>query len=158
MSRKRWTGALLALAMASTGLSLATVAQADSRDDLVSQQEEQERQIESVQSSLEGVDLELQDVSLQLQQTETQIPIAETELATAESELAAAERDQQIVAGQLEAAQGELTSIQHRSPTARSKSSQRATTWGRLLGPSTGGTPFPPPWNCSWDPAPQRTS
>lgn len=112
MSRKRWTGALLALAMASTGLSLATVAQADSRDDLVSQQEEQERQIESVQSSLEGVDLELQDVYLQLQQTETQIPIAETELATAESELAAAERDQQIVAGQLEAAQGELTSIQ----------------------------------------------
>ena len=112
MSRRRWTGATLALAMAFTGLGLTTGAQADSRDDLVSKQEEQERQIESVQSSLEGVDTELQDVYLQLQQTETQIPIAEQELADAEAELAAAERDQQIVAGQLEAAQGELSSIQ----------------------------------------------
>ncbi len=112
MSRRRWTGTTLALAMAFTGLGLTTGAQADSRDDLVSKQEEQERQIESVQSSLEGVDTELQDVYLQLQQTETQIPIAEQELADAEAELAAAERDQQIVAGQLEAAQGELSSIQ----------------------------------------------
>ena len=112
MSRNRWTGALLALAMAFSGMGLATGAQADSRDDLVDKQAEQERQIESGQSSLEGVDTELQDVYLQLQQTETQIPIAEQELSAAEEELAAAERDQEIVAGQLDAAQGELAGIQ----------------------------------------------
>lgn len=112
MSSRWWTGGTLALATALAAMGLTGGASADSRDDLVNQQEEQERQIESVQSSLEGVDLQLQDVYLQLQQTETQIPIAQAEVAQAETELAAAERDQQIVEGQLEAAQGELSGIQ----------------------------------------------
>lgn len=110
MSRKRWTSGVLAVALACGGWG--SVAYADSRDDLVQQQTEQEQQKETLQAEMEGVDLNLQEAYFALTETENQIPAAEAELATAEAELAAAERDQQIVAGQLDAAQGELAGIQ----------------------------------------------
>ena len=119
MSRKRWTSGVLAVALACGGWG--SVAYADSRDELVQQQTEQEQQKETLQAEMEGVDLNLQQAYLDLTETENQIPAAEAELATAEEELAAAERDQQIVAGQLDAAQGELSGIQSEISTGETE-------------------------------------
>lgn len=116
MSRKKHLGALAALTLILTGLAgfdpqSGGAAFADDRDDLIQQQKEQEKKIESTKSSLEGVDSDLQKVYLDLEKTEGKVNEAKQKLKTAKKELADAERDQEIVAGQLDAAQGELESI-----------------------------------------------
>ena len=92
--------------------SAASADNEEERDELVEQQEENDRKLEELQSSLEGVDLDLQEAYLALEDTRNKLPIAQTELATAESDLSAAEREQEIITGQLEAARAELETIE----------------------------------------------
>lgn len=90
----------------------ASSAVADEREDLVDRQEENQRRIEELQTSLEGVDVDLQASYLALEETRAKIPGAEAELATAQAELASALREQEVVAGQLDAANAELDTIE----------------------------------------------
>lgn len=109
-TKTRMIGGLAALSMV-FGL-YSGAAYADRRDDLIQQQDQIESDIENLKSSLEGVDVELQEIYLNLQETKAQVTDAELALQTAQDALAESQREQEKVSARLEAAQGELQTIQ----------------------------------------------
>ncbi|UNX54144.1 peptidoglycan DD-metalloendopeptidase family protein [Georgenia sp. TF02-10] len=89
----------------------AAVAQADTRDDLVRQQEENAAERERVEASLEGVNSELAAAYLALEDVRTKLPVAQAALAEAQDKLAAAESKQAQVAGRLDLAEAEAAAL-----------------------------------------------
>ena len=100
--------ALVALSLGAVG----AVAHADSRDDLVREQERKEAERAEVESSLEGVDADLAATYLKLEDAKAKLPVAQEKLAAAEKALAAAERKQEQVAGRLDLAEAESTALE----------------------------------------------
>jgi len=100
--------ALVALSLGAAG----AVAHADSRDDLVREQERKEAERAEVESSLEGVDADLAATYLKLEDAKAKLPVAQEKLAAAEKALAAAERKQEQVAGRLDLAEAESTALE----------------------------------------------
>ncbi|WP_345040991.1 peptidoglycan DD-metalloendopeptidase family protein [Georgenia daeguensis] len=100
--------ALVALSLGAVG----AVAHADSRDDLVREQERNEAEREKVESSLEGVDADLAATYLKLEDAKAKLPVAQEKLAAAEKALAAAERKQEQVAGRLDLAEAESAALE----------------------------------------------
>ncbi|MHB1063869.1 MAG: peptidoglycan DD-metalloendopeptidase family protein [Georgenia sp.] len=97
------------------GLSLigpAALAQAESRDDLVRQQQENADRREKLQSDLEGLDEEIVEAHIALEDVRAQLPRAEAALAEAQADLAAAAREQEQVAGRLGVAEEEARTIE----------------------------------------------
>ncbi|MPV38533.1 M23 family metallopeptidase [Georgenia subflava] len=109
---RRFRGAVAAALVALSLTAVGTVAQADERDDLVREQEQNKAEREKLQSTLEGVDTELAETYLALEDAKTQLPIAQEALAAAEEALAAAERKQEQVAGRLDLAEAEAASLE----------------------------------------------
>ena len=109
LGRLARAGAVGALVLALAGS--AGVAQADDRDDLVRQQQENAEERERLESSLEGVDTNLAETYLALEDARARLPIAQAELAAAEETLAAAERKQEQIAGRLGIAELEAESL-----------------------------------------------
>lgn len=109
--KRRLTSAVTATALAMSGWAMTLPAYGQDRQDLVDQQEENERRITELQSSLEGVDVDLQQAFLDLEETRGLIPDAEAELAQAENDLASAVRQAEANAALLTAAQSELETI-----------------------------------------------
>ncbi|MFH5822338.1 peptidoglycan DD-metalloendopeptidase family protein [Georgenia sp. AZ-5] len=101
-------GALLALTL----VGPASVAQADPRDDLVRQQQENAAEREKLEASLEGLDVEIIDAYVQLESARAELPRAEDRLAGAQEALAAAERKQEQVAGRLGMAEAEAADLE----------------------------------------------
>jgi murein DD-endopeptidase MepM/ murein hydrolase activator NlpD len=109
----RTLGAAVAAALVALSLgAVGTVAHADSRDDLVREQERNAAEREKVESSLEGVDAELAETYLKLEDAKAKLPVAQEKLAAAEQALAAAERKQEQVAGRLELAEAESAALE----------------------------------------------
>ncbi|WP_345045329.1 peptidoglycan DD-metalloendopeptidase family protein [Georgenia daeguensis] len=100
--------ALVALSLGAVG----AVAHADSRDDLVREQERKEAERAKVESSLEGVDADLAATYLKLEDAKAKLPVAQEKLAAAEKALAAAERKQEQVAGRLDLAEAESAALE----------------------------------------------
>ncbi|WP_205739783.1 M23 family metallopeptidase [Georgenia sp. SYP-B2076] len=89
----------------------AGVAQADKRDDLVRQQQENAEQREQLEASLEGVDTNLAGTYLALEDARARLPLAQAELVLAEEALAASERKQEQVTARLGIAEAEAASL-----------------------------------------------
>ncbi|MCK6212077.1 peptidoglycan DD-metalloendopeptidase family protein [Georgenia sp. EYE_87] len=109
----RALGAVVAAALVALSLgAVGAVAHADSRDDLVREQERNEAEREKVESSLEGVDADLAATYLKLEDAKAKLPVAQEKLAAAEKALAAAERKQEQVAGRLDLAEAESAALE----------------------------------------------
>ncbi|MDD9207817.1 hypothetical protein PU560_15280, partial [Georgenia sp. 10Sc9-8] len=110
--RRRSVVRTLAALTAGAGLLAgATVAQADTREDLVEQREQVAAEQEELEASLEGVDTELADIYVRLEKANERLPEAEAALAEAEDRLAAAEREKQQVTDRLVLAEAEAESL-----------------------------------------------
>ncbi|WP_221934965.1 M23 family metallopeptidase [Georgenia yuyongxinii] len=102
----------LALLVCLSLLGPASLAQADPRDDLVRQQQENAQRREKLQSDMEGLDQSLVETHIALEDARAALPGAEAALAQARAELAAAEREQEQVAGRLAVAEEEARSLE----------------------------------------------
>lgn len=104
------TALVLALGV---GLLAPSAALAESRDDLVREQQENEAQREQLEASLEGVDTDLAATYLSLEDARTRLPVAQAELAEAEQVLAAEQRTYDQIAGRLAIAEEEAAALEN---------------------------------------------
>lgn len=111
MKLRVFSAACLSLALALGSVS-ASAHRSDEREDLVRKQQQNNQRIEDLSSSLEGINVDLQKTYLSLEKTRSRIPLAQADLAAAQSDLAQALREQEVVNGQLDAANAELTTIE----------------------------------------------
>lgn len=93
------------------GLLVPSPALADSRDDLVRQQDENAAERERLESTLEGVDADLAGTYLKLEDARAQLPVAQQKLAEAEEVLATEQRTHDQIAGRLAIAEEEAASL-----------------------------------------------
>ena len=129
--RRRFPSLLLTACLLASG-GLAVTAVADNRDDLVTQQEQNDQLLEQLRANLEGTTKDLQETYLALEQTRLQLPIAEQELRQAEETLAAAERVQQQTADRLAVAEAELADLEVQIESARGEIEASQASLGEL--------------------------
>lgn len=107
-----WKKGIAGMAATLLGLASVTVpAAADSRDDLVNKQNQQEETLDALRDSLGNVDQKLSDALDQLAATQAKLPAAQDAVDKANAALASAQRQSELVSARLTAAQGELEQI-----------------------------------------------
>ncbi|MFC5370375.1 peptidoglycan DD-metalloendopeptidase family protein [Arcanobacterium bovis] len=130
--RKKFSAAVAVVAVAMSGFYVSGPANAADRDDLVNQQNEKEKRIESLVSQLEGVDVNIQKTYLDFEKTRSQLPAAEQAVLDAQNQLSASQREAETNAAMLSAAQTELKNISRDIDKAKEAAEQSRLSLGEF--------------------------
>lgn len=129
---RRRAAAAVGAALLALALGLTVPAAADTKDDLLQQQQEYARQREQVAAALEGTSAALSQTYLELQDIEARLPQAQAELDAATVALATKEREARAVADRLAVAEQQQATLRDELAAGQAEEAQVRQAIGQL--------------------------